>query len=175
MSKSCIQCAVILMGVSGCGKTTIGEMLAEQLGWEFIESDAYHSERDIQKMSSGIPLTDQDRWPWLHTLNALLADRMRNERSVVLACSALKASYRRVLSQGLDQVLFIYLKGNYALIFNRMRQRQHFMKPDMLKSQFDTLEEPSDALVVDISDTPECIVEKVINWIYPLRSPDLLV
>jgi len=151
------------MGVSGCGKTIIGTTLADKLGWEFIESDSYHSQEDIRKMSNGIPLTDADRWPWLERLHSLLAEKQADGIPVILACSALKESYRQILCEGLRRCEYVYLKGKYDLIWKRMRQREHFMKPAMLQSQFDELEEPIDALTVLISQPVDQIIEKIIN------------
>jgi gluconokinase len=150
------------MGVSGCGKTTVSRMLAEHLGWSYIESDEYHSPDDIEKMSSGVPLNDEDRWPWLKRLHDVLLDHSGKNQSVVLACSALKQSYRNLLVSGLDNVFFVFLKGDFELIQQRMRKRQHYMKADMLRSQFDALEEPRNAIVIDIQNSPEKIVENIL-------------
>jgi len=157
--------AVIVMGVSGCGKTTIASLLAEELGWTFIESDNYHSEEQILKMSNGIPLTDADRQPWLETLHGLLADLSNKNQPAVLACSALKEKYRRTLTAGLKNFRFVYLKGEYGLIWQRMQERQHYMKPTMLRSQFEALEEPENALVIDITLPPEKIVSEILQQI----------
>lgn len=154
--------AIIVMGVSGCGKTTVGRLLAERMGWDFIESDEFHTPRDIEKMSSGIPLNDEDRWPWLQRLHDLLLDHSQEHQSVVLACSALKQAYRDLLSSGLENVFFVFLKGDFDLIHQRMQERQHYMKADMLRSQFDALEEPQDAVIIDIQHSPDMIVEKIL-------------
>jgi gluconokinase len=154
--------AIIVMGVSGSGKTTVGKLLADRLGWTFIESDEYHLPSDIEKMSSGIPLNDDDRWPWLERLRGLLHDHSQKHQSIVLACSALKQSYRELLTSGLENVYFVFLKGDFDLIHQRMQERQHYMKADMLRSQFDVLEEPLDAVVVDIQFSPEMIVEEIL-------------
>ena len=154
---------IVVMGVSGCGKTTVGELLAHRLGWVYVESDHYHSAQDIQKMSSGIPLNDEDRWPWLQHLNQMLQGRVEAGERVVLACSALKASYREVLARGLDGLVYVHLKGSYALIHARMQQRRHFMAPHMLQSQFDILEETPDLLSVDIQPAPAAIVEQILG------------
>ena len=154
--------ALIIMGVSGCGKTTIASALAEKLGWAFIESDEYHSEDQIHKMAGGTPLTDADRRPWLETLHALLAEYCRKSQPVVMACSALKEKYRQTLTTGLENVRFVFLKGEYDLIMQRMQNRQHYMKPAMLKSQFEILEEPQEALVMDISLSPQEIVTGIL-------------
>ncbi len=154
----------IVMGVSGCGKTTVGRLLAQRLHWDFLDADDYHSPENIAKMKAGIPLTDSDRLPWLATLNELLLAALKQGRHPVLACSALKESYRLSLRQGIDGLQLVYLKGSYDLIWSRIAQRQgHYMKPDMLRSQFETLEEPADALVVDIRLTPEEIVEQILK------------
>ena len=157
---------IILMGVSGSGKTTIGKLLAERFGWFFIESDEYHTADDIHKMSSGIPLTDQDRWPWLYRLNKLLKDAQDGSKPVVLACSALKQEYRDILSDGLSNFFYVYLRGDYELIFSRMQQRHHFMGAHMLASQFEILEAPADALVIDIKLPPHQIVDTILAKLF---------
>lgn len=151
------------MGVSGCGKTAIGIPLADKLGWEFIESDDYHSQEDIHKMSNNIPLTDADRWPWLKQLHDLIIQKQARGTPVILACSALKGSYREMLREGLMGCEFVYLKGSYDLIWERMCRRQHFMKPSMLQSQFDALEEPENALTVHIIQPVDQVVEQIID------------
>ena len=154
---------LILMGVSGCGKTVIGINLAGVLDWEFVESDNYHSHEDVRKMSNNIPLTDADRWPWLKSLHDLLVEKQSQGIPVVLACSALKESYREMLREGLKRCEFVYLQGDYHLIWERMRQREHFMKPTMLQSQFDALEEPQDAFTVHIDQPVDRIIEQIIH------------
>lgn len=154
---------LILMGVSGCGKTVIGINLAGVLGWEFIESDSYHSQEDIRKMSLNIPLTDADRWPWLEVQNDILLQKQAQNTPVILACSALKDSYREILREGLRGCEYVYLKGDYDLIWKRMRQREHFMKPAMLQSQFDALEEPQDAFTVNIDQPVVRLIEQIIH------------
>jgi len=161
--------AVIVMGVSGCGKTTVGRLLSERLGWAYLESDEFHSSQDIEKMSSGIPLNDEDRWPWLERLHDLLLDHSQRNQSVVLACSALKQSYRNLLGKGLKNVFFVYLKGDFDLIYQRMKQREHYMKADMLRSQFEALEEPMNAVIIDIQDSPEVMVEKILLQ-FPIKD-----
>ncbi len=146
---------IVIMGVSGCGKTTIGQQLADRLGWPFFDGDAFHPPANIDKMSRGIPLDDEDRAGWL----AAIADRMRELLAVgqsgVFACSALKQKYRDQLHVS-DQVKFVYLRGDYDLIWSRMQQRPgHYMKPNMLASQFEALEEPHDALTLDIEQPPD--------------------
>ena len=123
---------ITVMGVSGCGKTSVGTALAMSLGWEFIEGDAHHPAENIEKMSGGSPLTDADRLPWLNNLHDPLQKKQSDRKSVVLACSALKDSYRKILYDGLTGCTFVYLKGDYALISERMHEREHFMKPSLL-------------------------------------------
>jgi gluconokinase len=140
---------VILMGVSGAGKTTIGRALAQQLQWRFAEGDDFHSAANIAKMHAGIALTDQDRAPWLQSLRKAITGWLAAGENVVLACSALKAAYRQILLVS-PEVKFVYLRGSFDLIAKRLALRHgHFMNPDLLKSQFDTLEEPKDALTID--------------------------
>ena len=133
---------VIIFGVSGAGKTTLGKLLARKLGWAFYEADNFHSSTNIEKMHTGIPLIDKDRWPWLESLRELIK-RLDPKEDAVLACSGLKQAYRRFLLVN-DQVKFVYLRGDYPLIANQLRKRKgHFMIPELLKSQFSDLEEPA--------------------------------
>ncbi len=155
---------LILMGVSGCGKSTIAAELAERLDWELLEADDFHPPQNIAKMKAGIPLNDADRAPWLSALHAKLVSTLTAGRHPVLACSALKASYRRELTRGLDGLQFVYLKGDYDLIWSRISKRRgHFMQAELLRSQFAALEEPLEALVVDVGQTPEEIVAQIIK------------
>ena len=143
---------VIVMGVAGSGKTTVGEALARHLGWNFYDADAFHPAANIEKMANGTPLTDSDRAPWLAALHSLISTSLKENRPGVLACSALKESYRRKLLEGNDGVQIVYLKGSYDLIWSRLsRRKDHYMKPQMLQSQFETLEEPAHALTLDVS------------------------
>jgi carbohydrate kinase (thermoresistant glucokinase family) len=144
---------VLLMGVSGAGKTTLGERLARELGCRFIDADDYHPPENVRKMAAGVPLEDADRWPWLERLNGLL----RAERGAVLACSALKEKYRRRLAEGVADFRTVHLRGGFDLIHGRLQARQHrYMPSSLLQSQFDALEPPgADALVVEVSGTPE--------------------
>ena len=153
---------IILMGVSGSGKTTIGQMLAKQLGWSFYDGDDFHPRANIEKMAHDIPLTDEDRAAWLAALAQLIRGLEKDRRPGIIACSALKQSYRqRLQPQGAD-VRFVYLKGSYELILQRMQARHgHYMKPEMLKSQFATLQEPQGVPAVDIGQTPEAIVKQI--------------
>lgn len=155
---------LIVMGVSGSGKTTIGQAIASKLGWDFYDADDFHPPENISKMENGIPLTDSDRAPWLASLHDLIESTLRRNCPGVLACSALKKSYRQKLLEGNHHVQLIYLKGNYELIWSRMSARKdHYMKPEMLKSQFDALEEPSDALTVDISLSVDEAVQEIFR------------
>ena len=154
----------LVMGVAGSGKTIIGKSLANQLGWDFYDADDFHPPENIAKMASGIPLNDSDRAPWLDALHHLIASSLKADRPGVLACSALKERYRRQLMDGNDEVQLIYLKGSYDLIWSRLQTRtDHYMKPHMLKSQFEALEEPSHALEIDISMSVDDIVLKIIS------------
>jgi gluconokinase len=149
---------IIIMGVSGVGKTTVGRLLAKELGWNFYDADAFHSAANKDKMSRGVALTDEDRADWLMGLRQLLNQCIETGQSAVLACSALKQEYRNVLRIN-DEIHFVYLQGSYQQIQVRMKERKdHYMKPEMLASQFAILEEPNDALKADISKTPKEIV-----------------
>ena len=152
---------VIVMGVVGAGKTTVGTLLASQLGWEFADADDFHPKSNVDKIRNGIPLTDEDREPWLDHLRETIAAWIAAGKSVVLACSALKNSYRSKLSVG-SQVRFIYLKGTGPLIAKRLRSRHgHFAGESILASQLGDLEEPESAITVKIEDSPEEIVAKI--------------
>ena len=153
---------VALMGVSGAGKTTIGELLSERLGWPLLDADDFHPPANIEKMRSGIALTDEDRWPWLDRLNGLLKEKDSNRQSVLLACSALKQKYRDRLAAGCSDLRWVHLKGSFELIESRMTARKgHYMKAGLLESQFAALEEPVDAITADISAAPEAIADAV--------------
>jgi gluconokinase len=150
---------IILMGVSGSGKTTIGERLARALGWPFYDGDQFHPPANVAKMQQGRPLTDEDRWPWLRVLRAHIETWLQQDMSAVLACSALKQGYREYLILDADEVKLVYLKGEYDLIHERLAQRRgHFMPPGLLASQFAALEEPERGVIVDIVHPPETIV-----------------
>lgn len=143
---------VVIMGVAGNGKTTVGSWLAEELGWNFLEGDDFHPQANIDKMSAGTPLNDDDRRPWLESLAAEIRSLQGRGESSVLACSALKRSYRDLLRAGDPSLFFIHLVADYETLLDRMKRREHFMPPALLRSQFDTLEDlESDELGVDIS------------------------
>jgi gluconokinase len=152
------------MGVAGSGKTTIGRALATKLGWDFYDADDFHTSESIAKMSNGIPLNDADRVPWLASLHALISTCLNENRNGVLACSALKECYRQKLLVGNQGVQIVYLKGDYDLIWARMIARPgHYMKPEMLKSQYEVLEEPTNGLVVDVSLPVDEIVKYILD------------
>jgi gluconokinase len=152
---------VIVMGVVGAGKTTVGRLLAKELGWQFADADDFHPPANIDKIRSGIPLNDDDRGPWLDRIRRYLLECEALQSNLALACSALKRSYRQELRVG-PEVRFVYLKGNADLVAERLRSRHgHFADTQILASQFSDLEEPEDALVVDIGETPEDIVDEI--------------
>ena len=155
---------VIVFGVSGAGKTTIGKLLAQKLGWRFYEADDFHSQANINKMRRGIPLTDADRWPWLESLRQLIERSLEASENAVLACSALKRAYRERLRVS-DEVKFVFLRGDYALIEKQLRRRHgHFMNPELLRSQFADLEEPKpdeDVVTIELGRTPQEIVDEI--------------
>ena len=154
---------VIVMGVVGSGKTTVGHLLAEQLGWEFADADDFHSSANKEKIHKGIGLTDADREPWLESLRAAILRWIAERCNVVLACSALKRSYRSELEAG-PEVRFVYLKGSAALIANRLHSRRgHFANEQILASQLSDLEEPENAVTVGIAGTPTEIVQEIRN------------
>ncbi|MBI1244746.1 MAG: hypothetical protein GC202_07050 [Alphaproteobacteria bacterium] len=151
------------MGVAGCGKSTIGPLLAEALGGNFAEGDQFHPPANVAKMSRGEPLDDADRMPWLNAMAAAIRDWRTKDRPTVLACSALRQRYREILSDGSDEVHFVYLRGSEATIGARLSARRgHFMPPSLLKSQFQTLEEPSDAIVADVGKAPADIAAGIL-------------
>jgi gluconokinase len=150
---------VVVMGVSGAGKSTIGRPLAERLGWRFLDADEFHPPQNVAKMRAGTPLTDEDRWPWLDQLNSML----KKETNAVLACSALKRIYRDRLTGGLSDSKIVFLRGDIELIRSRMKQRQHkYMPASLLESQFATLEAPAGAIEVDIRAAPAACAEAIV-------------
>jgi gluconokinase len=153
----------LIMGVSGSGKTTVGKALAQNLGWAFFDADDFHPPENITKMINGLPLSDSDRAPWLASLHHLLASTIESNHHPILACSALKEKYRAQLLNDVEEVEIIYLKGNYDLIWSRMSAREgHYMRPEMLRSQFAALEEPEDVLVLDVSMSVEDMIDKIM-------------
>jgi gluconokinase len=156
---------VVVMGVCGCGKTTVGRALARALDHEFLDADDFHPEANVAKMANGVALTDDDRWPWLDRLAAAMRERAASGRGVVLACSALKEAYRARLRGGVDamgELKLVYLKGDAATIAPRLGARSgHYMPGSLLASQFAALEEPEDAIVVDIRQPAEDQVRQI--------------
>ncbi len=152
---------LIVMGVSGSGKTEIGQRLATELGWPFFDGDDFHPPENVAKMRRSIPLTDEDRAGWLKALRDLICRQLAAEEPTIIACSALKQAYRDCLK--VDQtVQFIYLEGSYELIHQRLKKRtNHYMPSNLLKSQFETLEEPENALLIDASRPPDMIVNAI--------------
>ncbi|QYD69602.1 gluconokinase [Paraburkholderia edwinii] len=157
---------LIAMGVSGAGKTRIGELLAERLHCDFTDGDAFHSAANKAKMHKGIPLTDDDRWPWLKTIRAAIEEKQHAHETAVFTCSSLKRAYRDILRAGDKDVCFVYLKGTREVLQERLSTRTgHFFDPSLLQSQLETLEEPNEdeAITVSIDLTPEQIVDEVID------------
>jgi carbohydrate kinase (thermoresistant glucokinase family) len=161
--------ALIFMGVSGSGKSTVAGDIARRLGWPMIEGDDLHPPANISKMSQGIPLTDEDRKPWLETIAARIDDWRQQSAQGIVTCSSLKRAYRDVLRSGHQDVRFVYLKGSYELLLDRMQHRtRHFMPASLLRSQFDTLEEPGpdEAIAVSIDQTEDAIVKDALRQLH---------
>jgi gluconokinase len=159
----------LIMGVSGSGKSTLGKALAQKLGWEFFDADDFHSPENIARMAAGIPLSDSDRAPWLEALNHLLLSSLGNAHHPVLACSALKEKYRARLLEGVEGMAVIHLKGSYQLVRSRLLAREgHYMKEILLQSQFDALEEPGEAVILDVAMP----LGKMLDTIF-IRYPSL--
>jgi carbohydrate kinase (thermoresistant glucokinase family) len=153
---------LILMGPTGCGKTTIGRRLAQRLEWPFIDGDDYHPAANVAKMHSGVPLDDDDRRPWLLALRKAIETHIKTGASAVLACSALKKTYRELLGVDQQTVRTVYLRGSFELLQGRLADRRgHFMPPGLLRSQLDTLEIPEGGLTVDIDAGPDVIVNRI--------------
>ena len=153
----------IVMGVSGCGKSTIGKLLAATLKIPFFDGDDFHPEANVQKMASGLPLNDEDRKGWLQKLNEIAIEHKAS--GAVIACSALKETYRNTLKENLEkQMVFVYLKGTFEEINARLKERQgHYMPIELLKSQFETLEAPADAIQVSINHSPDEIISEILD------------
>jgi gluconokinase len=152
---------IVLMGVTGSGKTTVGRLLAARLGWEFADADQFHSPANVKKMAQGIVLTDADREPWLAVLRQAIVRWLAEDKNAVLACSALKRSYRDNLGVG-GEVRLVYLKGSYDLIASRLRERHgHFATEAILADQFANLEEPQESVTVNIQPSPLEIVSEI--------------
>lgn len=163
MNQSDTPVILIVMGVSGSGKTTVGKAIAKRLSWPFHDGDDYHPQENVLKMARGEPLNDNDRQPWLVTLRGMIQELIKSRQSAVIACSALKQSYRDILAVD-PHVHFVYLKGSYDLFRARLLKRPgHFMPLSLLESQFRTLEEPKKAITVDANLTPEKIAEEVLE------------
>ena len=159
---------IVLMGVSGSGKTAVGRSLAQRLIYPFFDGDDFHPLDNVAKMSKGIPLDDQDRRPWLVALHDLISHHLSQDRPAVVTCSALKKDYRCLLAEGNPGLVFVYLKGDYGLIWRRLSARKdHYMKASMLRSQFDNLEEPptGKALSVEITRPPDEIVDIIMEYL----------
>jgi gluconokinase len=160
---------VVLMGVAGAGKTTLGRLLAQRLGCDFAEGDAFHPDRNVEKMRAGIPLGDADRGPWLDSLAREIATWRAAGRDVVLACSALKRSYRERLAGGRPGLRFVHLRGDPALLRARLESRRgHFMPAAMLESQLEALEPPAPderALELDVAEPPERLASEIATWL----------
>ena len=162
---------LLVMGVSGSGKSTIGRAVAERLGWAFYDADDFHPPENVAKMAHGTPLTDEDRAPWLAALHGVIAAALREAQPGVLACSALKARYRQTLLEGTAGVQLVYLKGSFDLIWTRMAARPgHYMKPGMLQSQFETLEEPDAAWVIEIVPPEAVICAQILRLVEQSRA-----
>ncbi len=155
---------ILVMGVSGSGKTTIGEKLAESLGYKFADADDFHPQENIEKMRNGIALSDKDRLPWLQKMQDVIKKHLLENSNIVITCSALKASYRQMLLINHESVKLVYLKGSFELIHKRLKERlNHFMSEKLLKSQFEILEEPLEAIKIDISQPLEDIVQEILE------------
>lgn len=158
---------IVVMGVAGAGKSSIGQLLASELRCEFLDGDSLHPAANIHKMTVGIPLTDADRVPWLAAVHARIVESFERGRNLVVACSALKQRYRETLANGVS-ITWVYLKGSEEVIRARLLERQHhFMKAEMLASQFADLEEPTDAIVIDVEMAPSVAAREVLGTLFP--------
>jgi gluconokinase len=158
---------IVVMGVAGAGKSSIGQLLASELRCEFLDGDSLHPPANIHKMTVGIPLTDADRVPWLAAIHARIVESFERGRNLVVACSALRQRYRETLANGVS-ITWVYLKGSEEVIRARLLERQHhFMKAEMLASQFADLEEPTDAIVIDVEMPPSVAAQEVLGTLFP--------
>jgi gluconokinase len=161
---------IFVMGVAGAGKSTVGQLLAAELRSEFLDGDSLHPPTNIQKMTMGIPLTDADRAPWLAAIHARIVESFQRGQGLVVACSALKKRYRDTLADGVA-ITWVYLKGSEEVIRARLLERQHhFFKAQMLASQFADLEEPADAIVIDVEIAPSVAVRQIVDALFPTRA-----
>ena len=162
-TRSAEPYTLLIMGVSGCGKTSFGKALATHLGLQFFDGDDFHPASNVEKMRKGIPLSDEDRLPWLQTLANLISSH--SESGMVLACSALKQRYRAMFISANPSLQIIFLRGDYQLLWTRMQQRQHFMPASLLQSQFDALEPPDQAIVLDVSLPLASLVDQTVRFL----------
>jgi carbohydrate kinase, thermoresistant glucokinase family len=159
-----MHAVIYIVGVSGSGKTTIGKLLSVKTGLPFFDADDFHSAGNKEKMKAGQPLTDEDRQQWLQQLNSVAIEQSKL-KGAIIACSALKEKYRIVLAHNISQPIWIFLQGSYELIYERMKQRNHFMPAQLLQSQFSDLEMPASAFTIDIKNDPEKIIEMIMQYL----------
>ena len=158
---------LVVMGVSGSGKTTIATLLAKKLGWTYRDGDEFHPPANVEKMQGGVPLTDEDRWPWLKAIAAFIDDELKHRTKTIVTCSALKRRYRDIIVDGRTGVRLVYLRGDKTLLETRLKRRHgHFMPSSLLQSQFDALEEPGsdeNPLTVSVEGTPDQILDEIME------------
>jgi carbohydrate kinase (thermoresistant glucokinase family) len=161
---------VVISGVAGSGKSTIGRLVSARLGWDFIEGDDYHPELSRRKMAAGVPLTDEDRLPWLETLNGLLVQVEQQGGNAVLACSALRQQYRDILLRNVRRYTLVWLEGSFEVVRQRLATRlEHYFPGTLLESQYDIAERPEGAMVVDVGGSVETIVSRIL---FALKGQD---